>query len=149
MRPGSKPPPPDFSLIEETVQEYASMMRQHEIESHEGKRIVEASWPIFRIHHARSRYIYEMFYKKQAISRELYDWCLKEGVADKELVAKWKRQGYENLCCLRCIQPKDTNFGQCVFAGCQRKIWPRGTARRMPALWVQRMWRLAEGQKLV
>ena len=42
---------------------------------------------------------------------ELYEYCLKEGYADKNLIAKWKKQGYENLCCLRCIQCRDTNFG--------------------------------------
>lgn len=83
--------------------------------SHEGKRIVESTWPIFQIHHQRSRYIYEIFYKRSAISRELYEWCLEEGVADATLIAKWKRQGYENLCCLRCIQGKETNCGtQCI-----------------------------------
>ena len=47
------------------------------------------------------------------------------------------QQGYENLCCLRCIQPRDTNFGtacvcrvpkskleegkivECVHCGCR------------------------------
>ena len=42
---------------------------------------------------------------------ELYEYCMKEGYADKNLIAKWKKQGYENLCCLRCIQTRDTNFG--------------------------------------
>lgn len=42
---------------------------------------------------------------------ELYEYCLKESIADKNLIAKWKKQGYENLCCLRCIQARDTNFG--------------------------------------
>ena len=41
---------------------------------------------------------------------ELYEYCLKENIADKNLIAKWKKQGYENLCCLRCIQIRDTNF---------------------------------------
>ena len=27
-----------------------------------------------------------------------------EKIADPNLIAKWKKQGYENLCCLRCIQ---------------------------------------------
>lgn len=42
---------------------------------------------------------------------ELYEYCLQENIADKNLIAKWKKQGYENLCCLRCIQTRDTNFG--------------------------------------
>ena len=41
---------------------------------------------------------------------ELYEYCLNENIADKNLIAKWKKQGYENLCCLRCIQTRDTNF---------------------------------------
>ena len=32
-------------------------------------------------------------------------------IADAALIAKWKKSGYENLCCLRCVQPRDTNFG--------------------------------------
>ncbi|XP_057603470.1 protein BUD31 homolog isoform X3 [Hippopotamus amphibius kiboko] len=47
----------------------------------------------------------------QKMREELYEYCIKEGYADKNLIAKWKKQGYENLCCLRCIQTRDTNFG--------------------------------------
>lgn len=42
---------------------------------------------------------------------ELYDFCIAEKIADPNLIAKWKKVGYENLCCLRCIQTRDTNFG--------------------------------------
>lgn len=98
-------------------------MRDAENESHEGKRKAESLWPIMRISHARSRYVYELYYKREAISRELYDWLLKEGYADPKyvlkffflfllltvldsLLAKWKKTGYEKLCCLRCIQTR-------------------------------------------
>lgn len=112
-------------------------MRDVESESHEGKRKSESVWPIFRIHHQRSRYIYDMYYKKQEISRELYDWCIKEGYADGNLIAKWKKGGYERLCCLRCIQTKEHTYGttcicrvsrdrlepgkvvECVHCGCR------------------------------
>ena len=75
-----------------------------------------------------SRYIYDLYYEKEAISKQLYDWLLKNGYADGNLIAKWKKQGYEKvrisrvafwystdgsglqLCCLRCIQTKETNF---------------------------------------
>lgn len=78
-----------------------------------------------------SRYIYDLYYEKEAISKTLYDWLLKNGYADANLIAKWKKQGYEKvrcmyrmtiehpftniflllqLCCLRCIQTKETNF---------------------------------------
>jgi len=32
-----------------------------------------------------------MFYKRKAISRELYNYCLKEGYGDAALIAKWKK----------------------------------------------------------
>ncbi|KYK68338.1 G10 family protein, partial [Toxoplasma gondii TgCatPRC2] len=41
---------------------------------------------------------------------ELYEYCLREGYADAKLIAKWKKAGYEKLCCLRCIQAGDQNF---------------------------------------
>lgn len=123
-----------------------------------------------------SRYIYDLYYEKEAISKQLYDWLLKNNYADANLIAKWKKQGYEKvcpriiflpslyndvmnlrlsdcylamgplgiianfscqLCCLRCVQTKETNFNstcicrvpkaqlkdeqtiQCVSCGCR------------------------------
>jgi len=80
-------------------------------EPHEGKRRNEATWPITKIHYERSRYVYELFYKKKAISRELYDWLLKEKWADAALIAKWKKPGYEYLCSLSAIDKRNSNFG--------------------------------------
>lgn len=53
-----------------------------ENETHEGKRKTESLWPIMRISHTRSRYIYELYYKREAISKALYEWLLKQGYAD-------------------------------------------------------------------
>jgi bud site selection protein 31 len=61
-------------------------MRDAENESHEGKRRTESLWPIMRIAHTRSRYIYELYYKREAISKELYEWLLKEGYGDAKCV---------------------------------------------------------------
>jgi bud site selection protein 31 len=68
------------------LDDYAKKMRDAENESHEGKRKAESLWPIMRISHTRSRYIYELYYKREAISKELYDWLLKEGYADAKSV---------------------------------------------------------------
>lgn len=103
--------PAGWDVVEDTLEGLENKMREAEADPHEGKRAVEATWPIFRIHHQRSRYIYEMFYKKKKITREVYDFALREGYADGNLIAKWKKMGYERLCCLRCMQPRDTNFG--------------------------------------
>jgi bud site selection protein 31 len=105
-----KPPPEGWDDIEPMLDALEAKMREATAESHEGKRRVESAWPIFRIHHQRSRLIYDLYYKKGEISKELYEFCLDEKLADKNLIAKWKKPGYENLCCLRCIQSRDTNF---------------------------------------
>ncbi|KAG9218757.1 hypothetical protein CCMSSC00406_0001129 [Pleurotus cornucopiae] len=102
----TKRPPEGFEDIESVLDDYAKKMRDAENESHEGKRKSESLWPIMRLSHARSRYIYELYYKREAVSKELYDWLLKEGYADANLIAKWKKSGYEKLCCLRCIQTR-------------------------------------------
>lgn len=49
-----------------------------ETEPHEGKRKVEALWPIFKIHHQKSRYIYDLFYRRKAISRGGLLWLVFE-----------------------------------------------------------------------
>ena len=105
-----KTPPDGWDLIEPTLDELDQKMREAEAAPHEGKRKAEVLWPIFKVHHQKSRYIYDLFYKRQAISRALYDFCINEKIADQNLIAKWKKQGYENLCCLQCIQTRDTNF---------------------------------------
>jgi bud site selection protein 31 len=179
----TKPPPEGWDEIEPTLKEFEQKMRegephrccalqvtpyvecswywlffQAENKPHEGLRKVEALWPVFRIHHQRSRYIYDLYYKRKVISKELYDFCLKNSYADGNLIAKWRKvrvgslersllyftfahawiqQGYDNLCCLRCIQTRDTNFGttcicrvpkdkleegrvvECVHCGCR------------------------------
>lgn len=82
-----KAPPDGWELIEPTLDELDQKMREAETEPHEGKRKVESLWPIFRIHHQKTRYIFDLFYKRKAISRELYEYCIKEGtqILDKEL----------------------------------------------------------------
>lgn len=106
----TKRAPAGWDLVEPTLMEMLNQMRDAENEPHEGKRKIECAWKIIKLHHQRSRYIYDLYYKKREISKELYEYCLREKWADANLIAKWKKAGYENLCCLQCIQP-DTNFG--------------------------------------
>jgi bud site selection protein 31 len=111
LKRSKKGPPEGFEVLQETLDELDLKMREAESETHEGKRKKEALWPIFRIHHQRSRYVYEMYYKYKAISKEVYQYCLDEKIGDADLIAKWKKNGYEKLCCLACISSKDTAFG--------------------------------------
>ncbi|EGG21691.1 putative RNA splicing factor [Cavenderia fasciculata] len=106
--------PEGWANVQLTLDEFQIKMREVENESHEGKKKNELMWGIFKIHHQRSKYIYELFYKKREISRELYEFCLNEGYADKNLIAKWKKLGYERLCCLKCIQTKENSGSTCI-----------------------------------
>lgn len=117
-----KPPPAGFDDLEDTLLEFSNKMKDAENASHEGKKKYEVLWPIFQISHQRmscsspprdiekygltdfrpsyltgSRYIYELYYEKEAISKELYDFLLKNKYADANLIAKWKKQGYEKV----------------------------------------------------
>jgi bud site selection protein 31 len=84
-RASKKAPPEGFEDIEDTLLEFQNKMK-------------DAEWPIFQITHQRSRYIYDLYYEKEAISKPLYDFLLKNGYADPMLIAKWKKQGYEKVC---------------------------------------------------
>ncbi|KAH9674750.1 G10 family protein [Citrus sinensis] len=57
---------------------------------------------------------------QKEISMELYEFCLDQGYAVRNLIAKGKQPGYERLCCLRCMQPHDHNFQMHECAECLR-----------------------------
>ncbi|KAK3202093.1 hypothetical protein GRF29_161g102179 [Pseudopithomyces chartarum] len=106
-RASKKAPPEGFDDIEDTLLEFAAAMKDAENASHEGKKKYEMVWPIFQITHQRSRYIYDMYYEKEAISKQLYDWLLKNGYADATLIAKWKKQGPSPIYKQTNVQVKD------------------------------------------
>lgn len=132
-----KPPPEGFGDIEDDLLVFSNKMKDAQNAPNDNAPKHQAQWPIFQISHQRSRYIYELYYEKEAISKQLYEWLLKNNYADAMLIAKWKKQGYEKLCCLRCVQTKETNFAstcicrvpkaqlkedqdlQCVSCGCR------------------------------
>ncbi|KAI0540811.1 cell cycle control protein cwf14 [Xylaria digitata] len=133
----SKKPPAGFDDIRDDLEVFGIKMKDAQNTPTNNVPKHQAQWPIFQIAHQRSRYVYELYYEKEAISKQLYEWLLKNGYADPILIAKWKKQGYEKLCCLRCIQTKETNFQstcicrvpkvqlkdeqdiQCVSCGCR------------------------------
>ncbi|KAI1274788.1 cell cycle control protein cwf14 [Xylaria sp. FL0933] len=106
----AKKPPAGFEDIRDDLEVFGIKMKDAQNTPTNNAPKHQAQWPIFQIAHQRSRYVYELYYEKEAISKQLYDWLLKNGYADPILIAKWKKQGYEKLCCLRCIQTKETNF---------------------------------------
>jgi len=107
----TKKAPEGWDDVAPQLEEFHQQMRDAVNEPHEGKRRNEATWQITRIHYERSRYIYELYYKKKAISKELYDFLLQEKYGDAALIAKWKKPGFEYLCSLQAIDKRNTNFG--------------------------------------
>jgi len=136
-----KAPPAGFTDIEDDLLIFSNKMKDAENEPTINVPRHQAHWKIFQISHQRSRYVYGLYYEKEAISKQLYEWLLKNGYADAMLIAKWKKTGYEKvcyvhfsyleivvskdlfkfvlhvlmmlglqLCCLRCVQTKETNF---------------------------------------
>lgn len=62
-----------------------------ENDPHDGKRKCETLWPIFKISHQKSRYVFDLYHRRKEISKELYEFCLDQGYADRSLIAKWKK----------------------------------------------------------
>jgi len=104
-------PPPGFDYIEPILLALENELRDKVAESNVDKRNVESGWPVLQIQNQRSRYIYDMFYVHKKISRKVYDYCLKNKLADANLIAKWKKPGYEKLCSTYVINPKNFKFG--------------------------------------
>ncbi len=96
-----KAPPAGFSDIEDDLLIFSNKMKDAENEPTTNVPRHQAHWKIFQISHQRSRYVYELYYEKEAISKQLYEWLLKNGYADAMLIAKWKKTGYEKVSCLR------------------------------------------------
>ena len=82
-----------------TVDALERELRERMAEPHEGKRKVEMLWPVHQINWQRSRYIYDMYYVHKKIARPVYDYCLQMKLCDKDLMAKWKKPGYERQVC--------------------------------------------------
>ncbi|RLN56289.1 hypothetical protein BBJ29_006635 [Phytophthora kernoviae] len=103
--------PPGFAYIQPVMDALESELREKMNEPHEGKRQCEALWPVHQINWQRSRYVYDLFYKYKRISRDVYDYCVKNKLVDANLIAKWKKPGYERLCSTFAINTKNYNYG--------------------------------------
>lgn len=109
----TSPPPEEeeWKAIEPTITELYQELKEATLAQNATSTIASSQWPIFRLHHQRSRYLFDLYYQRRLISKPTLDWCVEQGIADRELMAKWRRPGYEGLCCLRCIQSNDSTHG--------------------------------------
>jgi len=104
-------PPAGYDYIAPILTALENELRDKVRESNAGKRNTESMWPVLQIQNQRTRYIYDMHYVHHKIDRKLYNWCLKNKLADANLIAKWKKPGYERLCSTYVINPSNYKFG--------------------------------------
>ena len=126
IRPGVRKPPPGMDLISEQLDMFEAEMKDAVLNTScaspptsslppSAKRKVETTWPLSSINYRRTRYIYDMCFKHKKISMELLDYCTSNGWVDGALSKTWRVPGYETLCCMQCIDPRNTAFkGSCI-----------------------------------
>lgn len=128
----TKKAPEGFDKISPTLNDFSIQLK--EAEKEQGSKLFskssESTWKVFQLHHERTRYVYELYYKRKAISKDLYDWLLHEKYADKTLIAKWKKKGYEKLCCLKCIQSDETTHGKTCICRVPRATLEKNAASK-------------------
>jgi len=110
-RRSNRPPPPGYDTIEPVIEALENELRDKVKESNVNKRNSESIWPVHQINWQRTRYVYDMYYAYEKISKKVYDYCLKNKIADAGLIAKWKKPGYERLCSTYVINPQNYKFG--------------------------------------
>jgi len=123
-----KKPPVGFDDVEPTLEALENELRDRVKESNEGKRKTESLWPIHQINWQKSRYIYDMYYTHNRISRQVYEYCINQKLVDSSLIAKWKKSGYERLCSTYVINPSNYKFGTTSI--CRVPIYDRSEEAR-------------------
>lgn len=104
-------PPPGFDVVEPTLEALENELRDQVKETNDGKRKVEAMWPVHQINWQKTRYIYDMYYTFKQITKPIFDYCVNQKLVDSALMAKWKKPGYERLCSTYVINPTNYKFG--------------------------------------
>ncbi|KAK9916588.1 hypothetical protein WJX75_004609 [Coccomyxa subellipsoidea] len=125
----NKKPPGGWELIEEVIEDFEAQLKEAVNEEHEGRRKNELTWKINRIHWEKNRFIYDLMYVRKVMSKELYEWLVREKVADGALISKWRKPGYEILCSMLAIQKGNHNFG--TTSHCRVPMALRGAQQRI------------------
>lgn len=96
-------------------------------EPHEGLRKNESLWPIHQVNWQKSRYVYDMYYTYNKISKDVYDYCINNKLVDAALIAKWKKPGYERLCSTYVINPRNYKFSTVSICRVPKQFLAAGT----------------------
>ena len=118
--------PDGFDYIEPTIIVLENELKDKINEPHEGLRKNESQWPVHQINWQKSRYVYDMYYTYEKISKQVYDYCIENKVVDAALIAKWKKPGYDTLCSTYVINPRNYKFGTVSICRVPAKDRPTG-----------------------
>ena len=121
-----KTPPEGFEYVEPTLSALDNELREKVNEPHEGLRKTESQWPVHQINWQKSRYIYDLYYTYERISKGVYDYCINNKLVDAALIAKWKKPGYERLCSTYTINPRNYKFGTVSICRVPKQYLPPG-----------------------
>ena len=103
--------PAGFEVVEPVLEALENELRDKVKETNDGKRKVEALWPVHQINWQKTRYIYDMYYTFERITKPVFDYCVNQKLVDSALMAKWKKPGYERLCSTYVINSTNYKFG--------------------------------------
>lgn len=109
--PKQKKPPEGYDVVQPTLTKLLAKLKDAQKQALTTDLKTTSLWPILKLNHQISRYVYLMYYERKAISKELYGYLLRQPHVNADLIAKWKKQGYEHLCCVRCIIVSEKNHG--------------------------------------
>lgn len=73
-----------------------------------------------------------MYSKYNKISREVYEYCIRNKLIDGGLIAKWKKPGYERLCSTYVINTKNYKFGTTSICRVPKHALGEGTVVEDP-----------------
>ncbi|GJP44332.1 hypothetical protein CLOM_g3712 [Closterium sp. NIES-68] len=101
-----------------TLRELEQKMREAESDTHEGKRKCEALWPIFKISHQKSRYIYDLYYRARPSARSSTTSASSRSTPMPASLPSGRSRGLSGCAVCDACSPRTTTSAPLVCAGC-------------------------------
>jgi bud site selection protein 31 len=104
-------PPAEWAEVRDLIVDFTAKLKEAE------DVVVDDNWTreqwvaINRANWIRCRCVYIRRYISRTMKEDLFEWILKEGFAERDLIALWRKTGYERVCCVRCASDKSDAEG--------------------------------------
>ncbi|EPY29607.1 bud site selection protein 31, partial [Strigomonas culicis] len=127
---GGADPPPGDDRRPGDVKDEATLdedkVNQQEGGEEGGESPVPPLWKIAKINYDRTRFVFDAYARKKAITKEVFDYCVEMQFIDGGLARRWRLPGYEKLCCTACGTPG----GASIAAGITSRFALRDKSER-------------------